>query len=398
MPNAENMLEMSPDQMRDMYYGQQLFGRGFSVYDHAMAMGATGSAASNFVGSAMSGGALGMRMVENLLNFNPTAMAIAAQGGASRMNPLITRQVRQTYDANGNALGMASLPAFTMDMGLGSWSGNQVAGMVWGSDWASGDTYGLRQAAVTGGFRGMQSAYNAQAASLSAAGAGIAMRGAELSYAFQTGIGLQGYGTVNPVTGQQFNLASGGFWGIQDRQTALSDAQQQWNFQYQEQQMAMQRSQFYDNQALQLRGVNLNRGYTRRQWEFQDQVNALQWGWQQEDYAESSRFMTGRQRRLAERDMERKTTMHDLEKKAQDEARDHQQELWDLEDQRFKQTRQHFEEQMDLQEENFDKMREFYEERKKLEDEMRELQRAYFIEQNKLQKESAGIQAAQAAL
>lgn len=355
----------------------------------------TGSIAAN---SALLNGPGAMKIMEGVMNFDPASIAIAGQGGASLMNPIQTRQVRQTYGADGTSLGLASLPAFTMDMGLGTWSGNQVAGMVWGSDWASDDPFGLRSAAVDGGFRGMQTAYRTQAANLSAASAGLSMRSADLSYAFQTGIGLQGYGTVNPVTGQAFNLASGGFWGLQDKQVSLQHEQQLWNFQYQQQSMDLQRSQFYDSQSLQQRGSRMNRSFTQRGWEFEDEMRDLQWGWQQEDYAEESRFMTGRQRRLAERNMNRATIMHDLQGERTEEQRSQQEQLWDLEDERFKMTREHFEEQMDLQEENFEKMQEFYEQRKKLEDQMQELQRAYFIEQNKLQKESAGLQAAQAAL
>jgi hypothetical protein len=398
MPSVDAMIGFGPEQSAGMMQRQAFQRAGVQLYDQTSMMGLSPLQAGQFQTAAVGSGATGMRFAQNLANFNPTAIAQASQSGVLGTNAITTMQNRMTFDAQGQELGMATLPMFTMDMGVGSWSGNQVAGMVWGDDWQSGDTYGLRQEMVTGGMRGVQAAYRSQMAGLSAASAGISLKGAELSYAFQTGIGLGNYGTVNPVTGNQFNIPGGGIWGVQDRQRALSHDQQMWNFQYQEQSMDMQRSQFSDNQALQRRGMNMNRAFTRRGWEFADQMTDLQWGWQQEDFAEESRFMVGRQRKKAERGMDRATIMHDLQAERTQEERGQQEELWQLEDERFNQTRAHFEEQMELQEENFEKMQEFYEERKKLEDQMQELQRAMFIEQNKLQREAAGIAAAQAAL
>ena len=363
-----------------------------------MEFGMTSGVAQAFAGGAMAQGPQGMRFAQNLMSFNPIAIAQASQGGASMWNNVTTRQLRQTYDAGGNALGIGSFGLGTMDLGYGGFSSSQAATNIFGADWQQNDPFGLRSSMVEGGFRQVQTDYRHKMAGLSAAGAGIAMRGAELSYAFQTGIGIGDYGTVNPVTGNQFNLPSGGVWGVQDQQRGLQHRQQMWNFQYQEMSMDMQRSQFEDNQGLQRRGMDMNRGFARRGWEFQDQITDLQWGWQQEDYGNEKRFTTGRARKKMETQMDRATIMHELQSERTDEQRSQQEELWQLEDERFNNTREHFEEQMELQEANFQKMQEFYEERKKLEDQMQELQRAMFIEQNKLQMESAGIQAAQAAL
>jgi len=183
------------------------------------------------------------------------------------------------------------------------------------------------------------------------------------------------------------------FWNIEDRQRALQDRQMAWSFQMQGQQLGMQRSQFYENFALNMQGTQMQRQFTMRDWAWQNQMRQMQWGWRQEDFAENVRFMTGRERRLAERQMERETTMFGMEGTRIDEQRRQQKELWALEDQRFELQRKHFEEQFKLSEENLKKQKEFYEEQKKLRDEQTKLQRAYWKEQIELQKQAAGASA-----
>jgi hypothetical protein len=122
----------------------------------------------------------------------------------------------------------------------------------------------------------------------------------------------------------------------------------------------------------------------------------MQWGWKQEDFEENVRFMSGRQRKVAERGMERETVMFGMQGDQIERGRKRQEETWALEDQRFEMTKKHFEEQRTLQEENMKRQREFYEEGKKLRDEQVELQRAYWKEMHALQLAAAGAQASYA--
>ena len=94
--------------------------------------------------------------------------------------------------------------------------------------------------------------------------------------------------------------------------------------------------------------------------------------------------MTGRQRRISERQMGRSTVMHNLQEENIDKQRERQQEIWRLEDRKHQMAIEHFEEQATMQDERLEKMREFYEESKKLQEQQFELQKAQFIESNKL--------------
>lgn len=103
--------------------------------------------------------------------------------------------------------------------------------------------------------------------------------------------------------------------------------------------------------------------------------------------------MTGRQRRLAERQMQRQTIMHGMEEENIDRQRNQQKELWGLEDERFRLAKEHFTQQEEFQKEGIKKQEEFYERRRKLEEEMVEMQRTYMLEQLKLQESAIGAQA-----
>lgn len=307
------------------------------------------------------------------------------------------------------------LPLFQESLWQGSITPQQTAARIFGQNWAQSagvraGVYGwnitqgrqarpgeLGQPGVVGGLWGMQArmnqiSYNAQMAQI-----GTQMAQLNLSYAFQTGIGLDAYNTVDPRTGERFNIPAGGFWGIEDRQRDLANRQAQWGFEYQERQFAMQGTQFMENWLLNRQQSQMQRGWTQADWSYQDQVRGLQWQWQQEDFAENIRFMTGRERRLATRQMERQTTMFNLEGEQIDTQRSRQREMWELEDERFDMQKRHFEEQRQLLEENMEKQKEFYEEGRELQEQATELQRAYFIENHKLQMAALGAQAGYAA-
>ena len=218
---------------------------------------------------------------------------------------------------------------------------------------------------------------------------GIAAASAQLSFAFTTGVGLDAYKTVDPRSGKRFNIPKGGAWGLQERGMELGWEQQDWSLSMQSQQQSMQQSQFMQNTGMQRQQQMMQRGWAVEDWGYQDQTRGLQWSWKQEDFQESNRFLTGRQRKISEREMGRATIMHNLEGEQIDKQRERQEETWDMEDKKHQMTISHFEEQQALQEENLKKMKEFYAENKQLQIESFELQKAQFIEQNALQRASA---------
>jgi hypothetical protein len=261
------------------------------------------------------------------------------------------------------------------------------------------------------GTMGMQAylsdmSYQAQMAQI-----GNQMAQWQLGRAFNTGVGINAYqGIINPQTGSpfgfntgkfgfnipgagQYTSQGGGFWGVQDASRNLGYVQQEWQQGFQQQQMQMQQRQWGESFALQQKQALMQRPWAQQDWAYQDLTRGLQWGWRQEDFAEQRRFMTGRDRRLAERGMQRETIMHDLEGEQIDKQRERQKETWKLEDERFDLSRKHNQEQLDMQIKQMDMSKKFYEERKKLEEEQVLLQRAYQIEQMNLQKQAIGAQA-----
>ncbi len=207
---------------------------------------------------------------------------------------------------------------------------------------------------------------------------GQQLKSADLSFAFTTGQGLSKYGS---------NLPAGGAWGLEQRQMELGWKQQEFGFQMQEKQMALSTSQFNENMGVNKKQTMMQRGWAQEDWGFNAQVRDLQWGWKQQDYAEESRFMTGRQRRLADRQMQRDTTMHDIEGNQIDRQINRQKESWKLEDERIGIQKKQFEESKKLQEEQLQANRKFFAESKKLQLDSQALQHAQFLAQHKLQLE-----------
>ncbi|MEA2000023.1 MAG: hypothetical protein U9N61_11965, partial [Euryarchaeota archaeon] len=279
----------------------------------------------------------------------------------------------------------------------GTWSiDNTDMESIYGADWRDNDPTGVRKQLHEGGFQSIDAWVRQESYDLQKRSAGLSFASANLSYAFQTGIGLQGYNTINPQTGKAFDLPQGGFWGVQDKQFALQGRQQEYNFAYQERELALSDEYWHQNMGLQQRQAGMQRTWAQEDWAYQDQRRNLSWQWKQEDFQENVRFMTGRQRKLAERNMERDTIVQNLETEQIDTKRERQEELWALEDERFEINTNYHETQMAHQEERLDKMRQFYEEGRVLQKQQMELSKAYFIEQNALQRASAALQMDQA--
>jgi hypothetical protein len=183
-----------------------------------------------------------------------------------------------------------------------------------------------------------------------------------------------------------------GLWAIQDDQRNLGYQQQEWGFAQQERQASLQREQFYAGRGLQQRGTEMQRGFTQADWSYQDTMRGMQWQWKQEDFQEQARFMTGRQRKLAERGMQRETITYNLEGERISTQRDQQKQLWNLEDERFELERTNFEENAKMAKEQLEKQKEFYEQNKKLQEEELGITRKYQLDQLDLQQQQLDAQ------
>ena len=386
--------------MRDVFNGatqaggfQGLSGNNVPAWQVAMGM----STGTNFVGPTGIGPVNG-------LPYGQVSWATSLQGGAA---------------AAQNIFG----GSFAKDMASGGWKspgGTASTGGV-GANVAAvnASVYGFTLPGtnaqggpnVVGGMMAMQLQGAQNSYNYAMASAGNQMANLNLNYAFTTGVGIDKYAnTINPVTGGNFGFPTGrisgnvagvgsyrseggGFWGIQEAQQQLGWMQQQNQFSAQRQQMGIQSSQFYTNMAMNQQQMGMQRGWTQQDWGYNAQTRNLQWGWKQQDFQENVRFMTGRDRRLAERQMGRETTMHDLEGDQIEKQKERQKELWDLEDQRFEIQKTQFEENQNFQQEQLDIAIAFFEERKDLEKQSMAMQRAYWVNQMDLQKQAIGISA-----
>jgi hypothetical protein len=145
---------------------------------------------------------------------------------------------------------------------------------------------------------------------------------------------------------------------------------------------------FNENMGMQRQQTMMSRGFTLEDQAYSAQTRALSWGWKQEDFAEESRFMTGRTRKLADRQMGRETTMHNLEEDQIEKKKNQQEQLWKLEDKRFQIQHKQFDESTKMQQESLNKNKEYFEARKKLEESEIHYQREHYKQQIALQKES----------
>ena len=247
--------------------------------------------------------------------------------------------------------------------------------------------------------------------------AGIAMAGVALSRNM-----LWGGGDFR-------NPTPDSIWGIQDRQRAAQHRQQMYQFSFNREMMetqnqfavrqeaisgermevgqAFQRWQF----GFQQQGMMQQRGFARQDWQFQDTMRNMGFGWAMEDMDEAIRTSTGRQRSRMVRQRDRMTTKFNLEGQQIETQRERQEEAWAREDERFEKQQDYAERTMELDEEQFElqqeqretlfemqsehleKQLEFYKENKTLQDEMIAKQREYQAAQLDLQAASAAVQA-----
>jgi hypothetical protein len=173
-------------------------------------------------------------------------------------------------------------------------------------------------------------------------------------------------------------------WEVQDEQRALSHRQSQWGFEFQQRQFDMSGEQFAERSGLSRREQLMRREWGQEDFATNQAVSAMQWGWKTEDFEENVRFMSGRQRKIAERGMERATVMRGLAVDQEDKEKERMEEMNRMADEQYNMQMDHHRENRDLIEENMEKQKEFYEEGRKLQDELIKLQRAQFDAQQGL--------------
>lgn len=263
---------------------------------------------------------------------------------------------------------------------------------------------------LVGGWYGMQQQQlNTQYAN-QMAGVGVQMAGIQLNKAFTTGVGIGNYNPTNPQTGQPFGFNTGKFgfnipgigayqsqgggqWGLADAGRYLGYAQQEYGFGMQQRQLNLQTSQFYESMGLQAQGMALGRAQGTQQFQYAQGISAQQFGFGQTMFREQARFLSGRERRLAEMQNKENVTVYGMEKEQREKEFGFQKQQWKLQTEQYNLQIKQFEQTKQLQQEQLTTSIKFYQEQKKLQEQAILLDRAYWVEQIKLQEASAAIQA-----
>ena len=376
------------------------------------AMGADAAGAGRIISAGMSG------------NANVLSMVGTMNGNQS----LVTRQTQ--LDANG--IDNRGMPLFTTNMGWGNQSPQQVmkANFAGAQPWVSNillnqGPRGLAAAGqlnynpvsqeAYGGTLGLQQASSKLSYQQAMASAGAQLAQLKLGHAFTTGIGLGDYG--NTLGNTQFGTPStalsqyastslaqpGGMWGLQDQSRALANQQFAWQMSNQTASRELQGAQFQQ-------GWNLNRqqavqqyGWQQEDFSRQQRVNQLQrgfqmedfsfgkaerdrhFGWQMEDTNESMRFLTGRERKLAERQKGRVVEEHGIGEERASTLESRQKIMWKEEDDRLGVQKVRANELFKLALQRFDIDKKNFEDRQKLEANAQDMQIKFYGENQRLQ-------------
>ena len=298
------------------------------------------------------------------------------------MQPLAITQLANKLGATSSLGNQLSQFASVQANGMPLFSTNMMQGSILRDDVLRNSPFGnligteAGQAALLGGKREVQNQQilSSQAYSQQMFGFQKEQFAASSSYQIAS-LGLQKQGMMLEFAqqeyGQQYQQQN---LDLATQQRQLGYAQTEYGFKYQQQSMNLQTNQFNQNMVQQQKEMTQSRSYTQQQWGFQDQTRDLQWGWKQQDFQEEERFMTGRQRKLADRQMGRDTIMHGIEGDQITAQRTNQQTLWKLEDERFAIQKQQYIEQKKLQEENLKQQERFYQQGKELQEQQAALQ------------------------
>lgn len=382
------------------FAAEQVRGMAQSQYDKSTFYG--NASTGNKIYAQMTGMTGGQAEFYNrALGGDPMAMATLALGGMD-LGQLPGVRTMQGNTINANYLAMTDtnngrltgLPYGTTGLEMGSLSSQQMGQNIFGT---------TQNRSVNAAVNGVQLAQPITLGSINPATGqpnqitsigGI--QGEQYSW-MQQSYGYQQQGFALQQQGLQSGWAhTQTMWGIQDKQIALSNWYQQQQFGLQQEQINQSAANINIGNTIQQTQMNLTRTWAKEDWGYQDQLRNMQWGWKQEDFAEESRFMTGRQRKLAERKMGRETTMHNMEGDQIEKQRARQEELWKLEDERFNLQKKQQLESLAMQQKQLDLQKKYYEEQKKLQAEQVAEERRYAKEQYALQQKQLALAEEQA--
>lgn len=337
-------------------------------------------------------------LLNRIYNLDPIAMAATLGPGDWNSLPGVTTMNGTQMSASAlgfTDFGLSGRPTGmswgTSSLQMGGITGAQMANNIFGSGWQGNAAFdqGLIRGMVGGvSLGGTVTTLDGQQVSSVGGMMGASLYQAKVNRDYELfQIGLQNERLdLNVSHTKQM-------WGIEDKQRQLSYDYQMQNFAFQQENL--DRSEYFGTAFMQMNRKQslMQREWTQEDWGYSDQVRGLQWGWKQEDFAEESRFMTGRARRKAERQNERDTTLHNLEGDQIDRQRGRQEELWKLEDERHKLQKQQFEENLKMQQRQLNASKEYYEENFKLQERQTKLSRAHHEAEIALQRRAAAAAA-----
>lgn len=168
---------------------------------------------------------------------------------------------------------------------------------------------------------------------------------------------------------------AGSMWHLEDQMRALPYQSTMAGFEYSIQQadvsnlfgmrqediqyQRMQASNEYSRwqRGFDYQGQLMQRGWAREDWEYQDTMRGLNFGWSMEDINEAIRYSSGRERQRLIRQRDRLSTSYNLEGEQVDEQRQRQEELWAREDERYEKQTEYAEQliQLDIDQFNLSK-------------------------------------------
>lgn len=192
--------------------------------------------------------------------------------------------------------------------------------------------------------------------------------------------------------GTGFNQGNGmGYWQLEDASRVLNRAQQTFNYNQdtqqlgiQQQQFALQGSQFYTNYGLQQQKFQYNSNFQRQQMMIDQSHTVQQQGWQtqnleysrnqldvhfawnMEDYTRNIRYARGMDKRNLMREQGRAVTQYSMEAGQSDKEmqRNQTQIQWEQDD--FNRKKQYFEQNTNFQRQELDNQKKFFEQNREL--------------------------------
>jgi hypothetical protein len=292
------------------------------------------------------------------------------------------------------------------------------------ADWfGTGDTEAA-QAWISGGLEGRTALHRERMYGYQMAGIGVGFQQLALQREYLWGAN-QGGTWDNP--------AAGSMWGLQDQMRAMQYQAQIANFGFNLERMdtgnqfAIQQENLqYErmnanwdfqrwNRGFDYAGMLLQRQWAQEDWQYQDTMRGLSFGWSLEDVNEAIRMSSGRERSKLVRQRERMVLQNNLQEEQVETGRSRQEETWAREDERFRKQSEYAEKLIEMDQEafelgktqretfyhmdrdNLERQIKDYKEQFALQEKIIKAQRENQAKQLELQQQSLGIQAAAAA-